>query len=168
MNKLKKNILLGAGTIMSIGYSSLAINSYGMDTKKMNYAEAKALAQKYNQEHIFDYYSSLSPEEKQKLIESISKTDFSVLKTIDSQNENKNKLGKLTPTDVLTIDDIRNQREEYEKIGIQALQRGEVAAVLLAGGDGTRLNSPLPKGMYNIGIEKTLPFLNNNGTIFSK
>lgn len=122
----------------------------------MNYAEAKALAQKYNQEHLFDYYSSLSSEEKQKLIESISKTDFSVLKTIDSQNESKNKLGKLTPTDVLTIDDIRNQRDEYEKIGIQALQRGEVAAVLLAGGDGTRLNSTLPKGMYNIGIKKNL------------
>ncbi|MBR0119574.1 MAG: UTP--glucose-1-phosphate uridylyltransferase, partial [Eubacterium sp.] len=41
-----------------------------------------------------------------------------------------------------------------KEIGINAIKEGKTAALLLAGGMGTRLGSDNPKGMYNIGITK--------------
>ncbi len=46
----------------------------------------------------------------------------------------------------------------YLKKGIEALKKGEVATVVLAGGMGTRLKFPYPKGLYPISVvrKKTL------------
>lgn len=41
--------------------------------------------------------------------------------------------------------------DESRKIGRELLSSGKVAAVVVAGGQGTRLGLPLPKGMYAIG-----------------
>lgn len=60
----------------------------------------------------------------------------------------------ITPLSAMQLDEIEKCRDEFYKIGMDAIKKGQVGAVLLAGGMGTRLGSDNPKGMYNIGINK--------------
>ncbi|MDE6273995.1 MAG: UTP--glucose-1-phosphate uridylyltransferase, partial [Clostridiales bacterium] len=56
----------------------------------------------------------------------------------------------------LKLKDIAEGKEEFLRVGKEAVRSGKVAAVLLAGGMGTRLGSDAPKGVYDIGITKPL------------
>ena len=98
--------------------------------------------------------NELNDDEKENLLKQIEKIDFSILDLINHQNEEKKK-GVITPLKgCLSVADIERNREEYTNVGIDAIRQGKVAALLLAGGQGTRLGSDKPKGMYNIGITK--------------
>ena len=120
----------------------------------MNYTDAKNLLEKYGQTQLLDYYDELTPSEQRMLLDDISRTDFGVLENLNGHVSSE--LGKLSPADALSVEDIQKRRCEYEEEGLAAIRSGKVAAVLLAGGQGTRLGSSLPKGMFNIGVTRTL------------
>lgn len=122
--------------------------------KDMDYASTLALLKAKKQEHLLDYYNELTDEQKSVLLSQIEKTDFSVLDSIKDRAEKKT--GKLSPADTLDIESVAKSKAQYEKIGLQAVKDGKVAAVLLAGGQGSRLGFDAPKGMYNIGVTREL------------
>ncbi|MCM1121674.1 MAG: UDPGP type 1 family protein [Eubacterium sp.] len=119
----------------------------------MEYQEAYDKLEKYGQLHVLKYYDELSGYEKEALIEQVANTDFEVLSQCQKKEE-LNPRGVITPIEVMQLSKIEEKREEYTKIGFEAIKAGKVGAVLLAGGMGTRLGSDAPKGVYNIGLTK--------------
>lgn len=107
---------------------------------------------KYGQEHLLRYFDELTESEQQALLEQIDDTDFSVVRVGKSDEVR----GTITPIPCMELDEINAHRAEFEAAGLEEIRAGKVAAVLLAGGMGTRLGSDGPKGVYNIGITHDL------------
>ncbi|MBQ8181812.1 MAG: UDPGP type 1 family protein [Ruminococcus sp.] len=122
----------------------------------ITYNEALKILSEYGQEHILRYYDELSDDEKNGLLRQIEVTDFSVINDLKTRNEESGNRGVLEPLGAVTIEDIQKNKEEYLKVGIEAIKAGKAAAVMLAGGQGTRLGFNSPKGMFNIGENKEL------------
>lgn len=116
----------------------------------MDYTSVKAKLDKYNQQHLLKYYDELSEESKAALLNQIADTDFEILSSIEHKDDNER--GVISPISSMELDEIESKSSEFRAKGLEAIQKGEVAAVLLAGGMGTRLGSDNPKGMYDIGI----------------
>jgi UDP-N-acetylglucosamine/UDP-N-acetylgalactosamine diphosphorylase len=103
---------------------------------------------------LLKYYDELDEGQQASLLAQIEKIDFNLLKLIENEGKEADK-GVITPLDdAVSIKEIEENKEKYTKVGIDAIKQGKVAALLLAGGQGTRLGSDKPKGMYNIGLTK--------------
>lgn len=105
---------------------------------------------KYGQEQLLRFLPELSEAEKETLFAGIEKLDFDIIEKAESDESRKR--GRITPLDAMDLQRIEPRREEFRQAGLKALKEGKVAAVLLAGGMGTRLGCDGPKGIYNIGI----------------
>lgn len=105
----------------------------------------------YGQEHVLKYFDELSADEQQSLIDEIVETDMEVLKHYDEKGAAR---GVFSPLKTMELNEIDADKARLKEIGINAIKEGKTAALLLAGGMGTRLGSDNPKGMYNIGITK--------------
>ena len=121
----------------------------------MTLEEAKAKLKQFGQEHVLKYYDELSVEEKEALLTQIDETDMTVFEACKNRAEAAKK-GVITPLAAMELDEIEAGRDQFTKLGLEAIRSGKVGAVLLAGGMGTRLGSDDPKGMYNIGLTKDL------------
>jgi len=114
----------------------------------------KEILEKNNQEQLLKFVDELSDNEKNELLQQISEIDFSLLDLLKDENKQAKK-GVITPIlDVARLTDIEANSDKYKEAGLEIIRQGKAAAVLLAGGMGTRLGSDKPKGMYNIGITK--------------
>ena len=121
----------------------------------MTFEAAKQKCEKYGQEHVLKYYEELSAAEQEALLTQIEETDMSILEKCKNMEELAKK-GVISPLAAMELSEIEANKESFTATGIKAIQDGKVAAVLLAGGMGTRLGSDDPKGMYNIGETKDL------------
>lgn len=117
--------------------------------------ELSSILKEHGQEHIFAAYQKLDEEGKKKLAAQVERIDWSIV-AMANHEELKQERGKLEPLSALEVTEIEKDKERYSKIGIDAIKAGKIGAVLLAGGQGTRLGSDGPKGKYNIGITKDI------------
>lgn len=107
------------------------------------------------QEQILRYWGELNESEKKSLEAQVRGTDWSVLENL-AHPENLSGKGKIEPISGLRAKEIEARREEFFALGKEAIKKGKVGAVLLAGGQGTRLGTDAPKGTLDIGITRPL------------
>ena len=121
----------------------------------MTLEEAKRKCEQAGQQHLLAYYEELTKEDQEKLLAQIEKLDITLLDLLKKESKEVEK-GKLEPLGAVTLDEIQKEKDQYRKMGCEAIRAGKVGAVLLAGGQGTRLGLDKPKGMLNVGIHKEL------------
>lgn len=90
------------------------------------------------------------PERLEKQLEEM---DWSNLDAIHNKEQ---KRGSFSPLGAMELSEIEANKDKYTAVGIDAIKHCKVGAVLLAGGQGTRLGFDKAKGMYNIGETKEL------------
>ena len=122
----------------------------------MTKTEAVSLLKEHNQLQLLDYYDELTPDAQKILLDQIASIDWDLLALLNDRKSTEESRGALAPLGALEIPEINDRRVEFEEIGIKALSEGKVGAVLLAGGQGTRLGYDGPKGTFNVGLTREL------------
>ena len=108
-----------------------------------------------NQKYIKAMMEKNTTEQNEKLTKRLEEIDFSVLEHIE-RKETVNERGVFAPLDAVEVSEIEARGAEFKELGLKAIREGKVGAVLLAGGQGTRLGLDRPKGTLNIGVAKEL------------
>ncbi len=108
-----------------------------------------------NQKYIKAMMEKNTTEQNEKLTKRLEEIDFSVLEHIE-RKETVNERGVFAPLDAVEVSEIEARGVEFKELGLKAIREGKVGAVLLAGGQGTRLGLDRPKGTLNIGVAKEL------------
>ncbi len=89
----------------------------------------------------------------ERLLKQLEELDWSYLDLIHA---GKLARGHFEPLGAMELDEIATKRETFKQEGLKAIREDKVGAILLAGGQGTRLGFDKAKGMFNIGVHKTL------------
>lgn len=117
---------------------------------------AKQVLEKYGQEHLLNFYDSLSLEQKNKLLDEILTTDFKQMQELYESTKTKVNFEntKLEPIPYTTKSELsREELEKYSSLGEKAIKEGKLAVVTMAGGQGTRLGHHGPKGTFDLGLD---------------
>lgn len=120
----------------------------------MTRIEAEQILKEHHQEHVMRGFDALSPEQQSGLLQQISDLNWEEIALAGSQDEFP--CGELSPLGAVEIDEINRRKAEFDEAGYVAIRQGKVAALLLAGGMGTRLGLDKPKGELNVGVEREL------------
>ena len=132
------------------------IKEKGKEKNIMTYQQAKALLEEKGQTQLLTYYDELDEAGKAKLLTAIENINWEFEDALANPVDMSGKDRDIHPISGLRLTEIEKRKAEFEKLGAEAIKAGKVAAVLLAGGMGTRLGVDGPKGAYDIGITKPL------------
>lgn len=111
----------------------------------------------FGQEHVLRFWDELSEDGQSRLAAQISELDLEGLQTLTGGQDAKQDFAALaaaasSPPGVRCDGSGVEWTPEQARLrGEQALKAGEVGAVIVAGGQGTRLGFDQPKGMFPIG-----------------
>ena len=121
----------------------------------MTYAEAREKLKFYGQEHVLAWYDALSDAEKTALLREIEETDLEPVRGFRAALEPKTG-EKIEPLAAMELPEIEANRVRFTALGLEAIRNRKLAAVLLAGGQGTRLGVDKSKGLVDIGLTHPL------------
>ncbi len=110
----------------------------------------------YGQEHLLRFWDHLDRRQQESLAAEIGAIDFALVNRLYERQDEDNLRAladRAGPPPAIRMDatDNRFSHEAARERGQEALAAGEIAAVVVAGGQGTRLGFEHPKGMFPIG-----------------
>jgi UDP-N-acetylglucosamine/UDP-N-acetylgalactosamine diphosphorylase len=114
--------------------------------------ELRQKLQHYRQEHVLAGWDRLDNSQRRGLIEQLQGIDLERLAELYAQREQTYQVpdsSRIKPLDIVPADAPDNAA--MRAAGEEALRRGEVAALVVAGGQGSRLGFEHPKGKYPVG-----------------
>lgn len=113
--------------------------------------ELRQRLKKHSQEHVLAFWDRLDDNERRSLLAQLQELDFDQLKDLYEDRNHTYELPsaeRIKPIPVIRLgDDNRVAR----RLGEEALGKGEVAVLVVAGGQGSRLGFEHPKGMFPAG-----------------
>ena len=115
----------------------------------MNKEQAIELLESRGQGHVMRGFDNLTDAQKETFLAQIENINWSDFELIG--NDSADARGEFSVPPAIELSEIAARKAEFEAAGLEAIKKGEVGAVLLAGGMGTRLGFDLPKGCYNVG-----------------
>ncbi|XP_062411177.1 UDP-N-acetylhexosamine pyrophosphorylase-like protein 1 isoform X3 [Sardina pilchardus] len=131
----------------------------------MSFEETKSRLETAGQAHILQFWSELSFDERHAFLTELSQLEPEELKEhcrraadcANSQSTSQDRLDqRMEPVPPEFIGSVRKTDEKsliaWEDEGFLQISKSKVAVLLLAGGQGTRLGVPYPKGMYSVGL----------------
>ena len=117
-------------------------------------ADAEKILSEKSQLHVLKDFDNLSEEKKTEFLKQIENINWADISMIGKETAIPR--GKFSVPAAVSIEEIEASKDKFLKAGIESIKKGEVAAVLLAGGMGTRLGFDLPKGCFNVGTSHEL------------
>lgn len=106
----------------------------------------------HGQEHVLAGWDRLAPAERAAFVGQLAGIDFAELDALYARRDEAHAVlpprDRLAPLPVEAADTIP---ASAVALGEEALRRGEVAALVVAGGQGSRLGFDKPKGMFPVG-----------------
>lgn len=114
-------------------------------------ADLRQALEAHDQTHVLAGWERLSPEQREALVAQLREIDLAGLRRMYEERDRVFPVpaaGRIEAAPVARLD---NVSREVRALGEEALRRGEVAALVVAGGQGSRLGFERPKGMFPIG-----------------
>ena len=121
-----------------------------------NMEEIERKLKRYGQEHLLNYYNKLEEGSlKNKFFSQLEKIDFGLIDNLyrNMDKEKKSESSDIEPIEYWDKETLGGKYDFYEDIGKKAICEGKLAAVTMAGGQGTRLGHDGPKGTFDIGLD---------------
>jgi len=123
---------------------------------------------RFGQEHLLQFWDELSDDHQHKLYNELSALDLEEVqeffkKTVVEMTHDGEKLDdRMQPLTESQCGSVAESTDRdlanYEKLSLEEISKGKVGILLLAGGQGTRLGTSYPKGMYNVGLPSQKTF----------
>ncbi|XP_062844638.1 UDP-N-acetylhexosamine pyrophosphorylase-like protein 1 [Trichomycterus rosablanca] len=130
-----------------------------------SFDEAKAMLESAGQSHVLRFWPELSAEDKGVFLADLSQLESTELRrhcrdaaeaASRESGEEERRSSNMEPVEPEFMGSVRRSEQSslqhWEQEGFLQIAQNKVAVLLLAGGQGTRLGVPYPKGMYNVGL----------------
>lgn len=129
--------------------------------------EIISLVYNNKQEQVFEYWDMLNTNEKKILLEELRDIDFHLMNKLYEQNSQASRPElDFNPASYIQLPISDKEKEAFniaKKTGREYISRGRVAVLLVAGGQGTRLDFKGPKGMLPVSPVKNKSLFRMHG-----
>jgi UDP-N-acetylglucosamine/UDP-N-acetylgalactosamine diphosphorylase len=105
----------------------------------------------YGQEHVLFGWATFDVQQRQNLIAQLAVVDLDLIRRLYAQRDQGSAAPAAVRIEPASMVPHHGLTDEDRRAGEEMLANGEVAVLLVAGGQGTRLGFDKPKGMFPIG-----------------